>query len=286
MPILTTLLMAACVGVGQGADGEEAPVATGPDISFEIRDIIMPSLEWRGKMMARLEPIARREGVAVWAIDDQGMVDLLNNFVRDDELSNIVAAPRIQAKLGEAVLVSNETAHHYVAHLERISDGPPGEGTQVAFKPEIGEIHDGVRVNLLESHFKDSALFAHVVVEENRLLDFHTVQYSESLKAAPGVDPDVAKASFFGRLRPGRAADGTKLGATLQVPEVASRRVEGEWMLPSNGALLIGLGPGARGDKGSKHVQAERLIAITARVQPPAVTPEGEAAPVQTPEAP
>lgn len=285
MSLLANLLMAACVGVGPGADASE-PAETAPKISFEIRDIIMPSLEWRGKMVARLEPIARYEGVAVWAIDDRGMSDLLNNFIRDDELSNIVSAPRILARLGEPARMSNETTHHYVAHLERVSDGPPGEGTQLAFKPEIGKVHDGVRVNLLESHLKGSALFARVVVEENRLLEFHTVQYSESLKPAPGVDPDVAKASFLGRLRPDRAAEGTKLGATIQVPEVASRRIEGEWMIPSDGALLIGLGPGARRDKGLKRVHAERLIAISARVEPAAATPEGEGSPVQAIEAP
>jgi len=286
MPLLTTLLMAACVGVGQGPDAE-APAEAVPSILLEIRDIIMASPDWRGRMVARLEPIARDGGGAVWALDDRAVADLFNNFNRHGDVSSLVTAPHIRVGLGEPARMSNESAHKYVAHLTRTPNEPPNEGTQLAFEPEFGEIRQGVRVDLLPTRFEGSTLFARVVVEENRLRGFHTVQYSESPEAAPGADPNVAKASFLGRLRPDPAADKTTLGAVFQVPEVDSRRVDSDCMFPADGALLISLGPNHRRAEKSKPVYAERLILITVpHVAPSATTPEGADVPVQAPEAP
>ena len=50
--------------------------------------------------------------------------------------------------------MTNETSHKYVAHLKRVSDGPPNEGTHIAFVPEIDEVHDGIRVNVTSSRLQ------------------------------------------------------------------------------------------------------------------------------------
>ncbi len=172
--------------------------------------------------------------------------------------------------------MTNETSHKYVANVKRVSDGPPNEGTHIAFVPEIDEVHDGVRVNVLSSRLDGPALLAKVTVEQNHLLSFITTRYTESVKSASRetTDEGVVKASFIDRLRPER--DGpTAINATINVPEMVSSRIEGEWLIPSEGALLVSMGASSRRDKGLRGGYQERLIAITARPTiDPATAPE------------
>ena len=48
---------------------------SGPAVSFEIREITVASPEWRGKLLPSLQPVARQEGAAVWALDASGIKD-------------------------------------------------------------------------------------------------------------------------------------------------------------------------------------------------------------------
>jgi hypothetical protein len=288
MAVMTTMFVIAWLGAGLGdepsklasaaaAESFTAPAPAPPQITFEIREITVASPDWRGKMLPRLEPVARQEGATVWALDRQGLIDLLG-----DTRCNIVQAPKMVANVGEPVRMTNETSHKYVAHLKRVSDGPPNEGTHIAFVPEVAEVHDGVRVNVLSSHLKGPVLFAKVAVEQNQLLSFVTTKYTESVKSQSltkeKADDDVVKTSLIDRIRPEHSG-GASISGSIQIPEVVSRRIEGEWMIPSEGALLVSMGPSARRDKGLRSSSyQERLIAITAR-------PVADA-PVATPPAP
>ena len=40
-------------------------------------EITVASPEWRGKLLPSLQPVARQEGSAVWALDAAGIKDLL-----------------------------------------------------------------------------------------------------------------------------------------------------------------------------------------------------------------
>jgi hypothetical protein len=116
----------------------------------------------------------------------------------------------------------------------------------------------------------------------------HTVKYTENVQPKPGTDPEVAKASFLERLNPNHGLHASAMAATIQVPEVDSRRVEGEWLIPSDGALLVSLGPRALRERGFQQFQQkgyeEHLIAITARqIAEPAQAPATRPARVVTP---
>jgi hypothetical protein len=249
------------------------PPAPGPKIAFEVRDITVASPDWRGKMLNRLEPIARQEGAAVWAVEQQGLAELLK-YCPADPRCNVVQSPRMVADVGAPARVSNETTHKYVAHVKRVSDGPPNEGTRIAFTPEIAEVHDGIRVNVASSRLKGGLLFARLTIEENHLLSFVTTHYSESTRPNPDgkKDDGVVKTSLLDRLRP--ESDGSmRINAVINVPEMVSNRVEGEWLVPSEGALLVSLGANSRRDKGLRTVYHERLVAVTARPAEPTKAP-------------
>lgn len=299
MPLLSALIVASGVGLAQGPPSELASAAATPladnvvaapavpEIVFEIRELAMGSPDWRGAMQPMLSPIAREEAVAAWAVDGEGLRRLLE-ICQADRDSSIILAPKLAARLGEPVRMTNEEAVQYVAHLKRISDAPPGEGTNVAFQPELADVHEGVRVVLTETRMKGSVLQAHVVVQANTVLNMLTTEYEESVGPAE-ADPGVVKASFLQKLNPD-SPQRASIRGTIQVPEVASRRIEGEWLIPSEGAIVVSMGPESNakierkpygekvgglglpfGGKGARRGYAERVICITAQVKPESV---------------
>lgn len=294
MPLLTAMLMAAGVGIGQAPapsklaeaavaelSSKPAAAAEPPHIAFEIHDLTAASPDWRGKLLAKLQPIARQDSVAVWALDADGVRELVATCQSDPQ-ARVLQAPRMVARLGDPVRMSNEDETHYVAHLNRVSDGAPNEGTHIAFQPVVDEIHDGVRVELSQTRMKGPVLFAHMIVQHNKLLGFLTTSYKESV-TNPNADPEVVKTSLLGKLRP-EAADKTVIAGTIQVPEVSTRRIEGDWMIPSQGGLVISLGPQSLGVRGvgRKHYE-ERLIVVTAHPEAAGAIEPSPTTPAQKP---
>jgi len=289
MQVILSLLMAALGGVDETADSYAAPKMVvsragvpatkgGPMVVFEIRDIRVSSPEWRGKLILRMQPVTRQEGTAVWSLDPAGFKELLELWQADPR-SNVLQAPKMTARVGDPARMTSEETHQYVASVKRVADGPPNRSTRLAFEPQLDKVHNGVRVNILSSQLKGQNLFARVVIDENRLVAIHTVKYTEAVQPKPGADPEVAKASFLERLNPNRGPRAAAMNATIQVPEVDSRRVEGEWLIPGDGALLVSLGPRALHERGfQQNGYEEHLIAITAR---PVAEPAG--APVPQP---
>jgi hypothetical protein len=275
MGAILALVMAALAG-GDGAVGASvgerpnvkelatAAARGGPAISFEIREITVASPEWRGTFQRSLQPVARQEGSAVWALDAAGIQELLAQC-RADPRCRVTQAPPMIARIGEPVRMSSETVHSYVAHLKHISDATPSQGTQIAFQPEVDKVHSGLRVSVLSSELKGQALYAKILVEENRLQAMHTAKYTWGVQSKPQADPAVARASLLNLLNPAQGAESSIFNATIQVPEVDSRRVEGKWLVPGEGALLVSLGARTRHDGVLKRQYEEKLIAITAR---------------------
>ncbi|OJW26057.1 MAG: hypothetical protein BGO49_08890 [Planctomycetales bacterium 71-10] len=297
MPLLSALIVAAGVGVGQEAASDLASAAAAPlaahtvaepavpQVTFEIRELSMGSPDWRGALQPDLRPVARDEGVAAWAVDREGMRRLME-ACQSDRDSSLVMAPKMSARLGEPVRMTNEEKVDYVAHLKVLAQGPPENRTSVAFQPEVAEIHEGVRVVLTETQKKGPMLQAHVVVQSTTILDMLTTYCSQSAGPAE-PDPGVERASFFPKLKDDSPKRATVRG-TIQVPEVATRRIEGDWLIPSDGAIVVSMGPlsdlkvdrkpkpgekaGGLGlslpGRPEKRRYFERVVCITARLDP------------------
>jgi len=245
-----------------------------PLVAFEIREIKVASPDWRGKLLPRLHEIDRQEGTAVWAVDPSAFKELLET-IQADPRSNIVSAPRMTVPVGQSAKITNEEAVNYVASLKRHADGAPGQASKISFEPQVGVIHSGMRVNVLSSHLKGQALFARVVIQENRLLKLHTASYSESVLKKVEVESHEGKGLLHDRLHRNIGLDRQPFNATIQIPEVETRRAEGEWLIPGEGALVVSMGPRSR-VSGLKSEFEEHLIAITAR--PIAPQPGGDPA--------
>ena len=272
MQVILSFVMTALAAI----DGVPAQVAapqavTRPGAGIEqwphgrLRDSRYPGGEpWvAGKADGADAPVSRQEACAVWSLDAAALRELLE-ICQADTRSQVLLAPKMTTRLGDPARMTSEETVQYVASLKRVADGPPNKSTRLAFEPEVDKVHSGVRVNIPTSQLKGQKLFAKIVIEENRLLAMHTVKYTETVQPQPGTDPEVTQTSFLERLNPNRAPHAAAINATIQVPEVDSRRVEGEWMIPSDGALLVSLGPRAVHERGFLKGHEEHLIAITA----------------------
>ncbi len=283
MHLMLTLLLACLIGDDRPARPVITPLPTVPRtapsaspgamVAFEVRDIRVSSPEWRGKFMLRMQPVARHEGAAVWSLDAVSFRALLEHCQADARM-HIVQAPKMTARVGDPARMTSEEALHYIATLKRVADGPPGQSTKLAFEPQVDTIHSGVRINVESSEIQGGGLLAKVVIEENRLVAMYTARYTETVQPKPGTDSDVSKASFLERLSPNHGPHPAALNATFQVPEVDSRRVEGRWLIPADGALVVSMGPRSVHDRGFVKSYEEHLIAITARLETsPVVSP-------------
>ncbi|QEH33335.1 hypothetical protein OJF2_18360 [Aquisphaera giovannonii] len=272
MNAIAISMLAALTGLGDGPaaapqprpSAAVAPGAAPKAISFEIREIAVASPEWRGKLMPNLNPVGRQEAATAWMVDAAGFKQWLEDCQADTRC-NVLQAPRMIVRVGEPARMTNEEAHKYVASLKRVADAAPGKASQIAFQPQVEEVHNGVRVNILSSQVRDGRVFAQVSVEENRLLGIYTTNYKETVAPRPGEDPGVVRASFVDRIMPNHGPQPAAIAATIQVPEVDSRRIDGRWMIPAEGALLVSMGPRPSHEKSLRKGYSERLVAITAR---------------------
>lgn len=210
-----------------GADGPTPAspydsTPTGPSIMYEVRFVTVRGLGWRTAMRGKLKDVAQHEGSTVWTVDDEGMKAFLERL-QADGATNVVQAPRVTAIEGASATIRREDDRHYVANLKRIADGPPLQATRVAFQPEVKSVKDGVTAHLV-GRAMDQGVLAQVCLDANELQALHTVVVEDGVKGCPP------------------ATCPSRLNAQYQVPEVVHARVEGEWLIPKDGALLISLG--------------------------------------------
>lgn len=267
MPATLLVLLSALIGDGAAAAPPGHP-ASGvqpgmPLVAFEIREIRLASPDWRGKLMPKLQEVDRQEGVAVWAVNEEALKELIQDC-QADARGNVVTAPAMRVPVGQPAKMTNEETVKYVSSLKRVADGAPGQASKLAFEPQVGEIHSGVRVNVVSSHLKGDALFAKVVIDENRLLKMHTTKYTEAVMTRTEIEYLPGKGVIHDRLFRNVGIGRQSISAQIQVPEVETRRVEGEWLIPGKGALVVSMGPRTR-NSGLKTEFEEHLIAITAK---------------------
>ena len=86
------------------------------------------------------------------------------------------------------------------------------------------------------------------------------------LRHSPG---DVDHCPTFKQLAVERARLNHRV---LELPEIASQEVLGEWLIPNGECLLVSFGPHTEADKDGKAVVRERLAFIEADAKPVAVT--------------
>ncbi len=240
----------------------------GPMVTYEIRSISMGSPEWRGKFDGRLKPIAHQAGSSVWMVDDDTLREMLTELQRDPR-SSIIQAPKVVTPVDQTAKVTNEEAVNYVAHVKKVVDKTEPSSQKTAFQPELDKIQNGIRLMLSGGRLvPQKGVRVRVSLEDTHLVGFHTTTVSSEPDSNTG-GPHAQSESRLGKLLHGVARDSGAhdVSATIQIPEVAWSMIEGEWLVPENGALILSAGPRSLLGKRGKEGYSERIVAISVRVR-------------------
>jgi hypothetical protein len=234
MRIALGLLAAALAG----EDGPPAPTAAAPVVSFRVQVLEMDGLDWRESIYFRLTPVDRQGTAAVWTTS-RGIARSLRK-----QAGRVVSAPQVAAPPGTTAVIDTMSRRRYVAHLTRRADGPVNRATAVAFQPEAREIREGIRASL-SGRAEGRGVRVRLGLDDTRVVSVHEVTLTEFVRDEEGVE------SY---LRP-----------SLEVPEVATARAGGEWLVPDDGVLVVSLGAQTVVDDESASASAcvrERLVIV------------------------
>jgi hypothetical protein len=218
--------------------GANDPVPADPPVSYQIRFVEMKGLEWRGQLHSRMTPVARQGNATVWSAP----AEVIANVTKAADKVN--ATPRVTSNAETPAIIRVGNGRAIVADLKRVADGPVDHAMAVAFQPEIGEVNDQLQISV-SSRRIDQGMLARLCVEDAHVARVHTFDIKETVKDAKG----------------GRPAE---IHGQVQVPELISGRVEGEWLIPKDGALIVSLGAFTSADEDGKAVVRERVALIEA----------------------
>jgi hypothetical protein len=224
-----------------GASGSAS--ASAPPIQYHVRIMEMDGLRWRESVYSKLQPVTRKGTVAVWT----GSCDLVETL--QECPGRVVLSPQMVAKSDSVAHCSERTVRKVASQMTRHADGPVGHAIAVAYTPAFEEVSDGCQFSFIGRKL-DQGVLVRVVVDDTRLAAVHHVKLSEAVSP---VDK--------------RHAEG-KIAFDLDVPEVINTSVDGEWLIPNDGILLVSLGAHTIADDKGKAVVRERLMVIEAQAAP------------------
>lgn len=203
-------------------------------VASEVRFLEMTGLDWRAQIQPQMERITAQGSATVWTTSRENAQKIAQ------AASRVLTAPRVTALSNVQAFISTASHQTYVAHLKAV---PVVEGNPVTgFQPMIDSVRDGLKVQIA-GRTLDQGTLLKVALDDSHLIAMHTVAGKK-----PAADCCAEEA------KPGVGV--------CQVPEVARCQVNGEWLVPPQGALVISLG--ARTVKGAqdKAVIQERVVVI------------------------
>ncbi len=183
-----------------------------PQIAFEIISITMSGLEWRDTLIEDLHFLDQVDNGIVWTLANG---DAINRVLALDP--GKLHLPKPTGFEGQTVKVDNGKEANYVAKMDVVrQDG------RVGFKPTLKTLSHGKRVELLGTVQADGILVKGSL-EDRQLLGFAI----GSTRLVDGLTPQGKP---------------QKYAAQIQSPDVRIDRVQGEWLIPTDGALLVSTG--------------------------------------------
>jgi hypothetical protein len=219
---------------------EGAPKPDTPLIRYDLRIVEMKGLGWRESLYSRLQPVTRQGGAMVWTADRETVEALVARS------SPVVRAPRVSSPEKAAARITQSSTRKLATRLTRHADGPVDRAVPVAYSPDYEEVGEGFQMTISGREI-DQGVLAWVLLEETRVAAVHQVMLTEF------VTPKDAKAGE------------QQLNPKIDVPEVVKAGIEGEWLIPRDGAILVSLGAHTTADAEGKAVIHERLMLLEAQ---------------------
>ncbi|QDV38540.1 hypothetical protein [Tautonia plasticadhaerens] len=247
-------------------------VGGGPRYAFEVKDIQVEGLDWRGTLRGKARRLGWEAGVTTWAVDEL-TVEALMAHVQGSNRSLLMQAPPAMAGAGESARTLTGSTVQLVVDMERspVGAGGPGQPQQdVSYSPVLEQMHNGVDLAVSASPSAGGGLMLGLNLDESSIQQVHTGTFEDAIDGNASGDDRPILGLF--RRRGGEPDDPSvskagamSLQASFKVPEVIRSHVEGSWELKRGESLLVSLGARSGAEKWGRPSVVERLVLITAK---------------------
>lgn len=210
-------------------------------IGYQVNVYEMQGLEWRGELQDVLQPLGFESGATVWTAPASAISRITGKS------STTLFSPK--PTTGREVPAEVQTSLHrnYVAHLERVADGPRGKATALSYNPRIEGIEEWLNV-VVDCYKTDEGVLTQVAIDEQRLAGMNKYIVEETLAPAAA--------------QPGAPVEQRAVAVPVQVPELVRGGVEGEWMVAPGHVLIVGLGVHSSLQESGERTLLERVAVI------------------------
>ena len=233
------------------ADGPSCPLEGAT--TFQVRVLTLEGLDWRTSSYSRLQPVARQGTSTIWTADKALVVSLSERARSSTIFGKIVSTNDASLTRCEAV--------NYVAAVERCAAGPINQSSAIAVLPKPERLDERFAVKLSGRKLDQEDLDPSRFLEETHVDVIHGVPQTESL--LPSSSKTCRTPAEIGRdvlnvvlAQQPRKDALQSITCSVQVPEISQAKVEGEWLIPNNGVLLVSLGVKTVADDQGKAVVA------------------------------
>jgi hypothetical protein len=238
----------------------DAAAASEIPVGYEVRVVEMKGLEWRGEVYSDLKPVARQRGASVWLAPRAAVSKLLGQAARE------VYTPKPATGRDVPADIRTTLCYPYVAYLERRADGAFGNATAVGYLPHIEQVEESLTVGV-SCRKSETGVRTEVSIEETRLAMLTSYEIGELVQPS----------------EPSPSAEATEIKAPIQVPEIIHGEVKGEWYIPEDHVLVVGLGIHTTQDRRGKSSILERVAIIDPKAAPASAAPTRDPAAGQKP---
>jgi hypothetical protein len=233
--------------------GAEAPRnAEASQITYDTWMVEMVGLDWRETMGHDLQLVTRQGGATVWTAPMEVVKPLLEKLEATSKDRLLLRAPRVTACSQNVAVISRNEIRKLATKLNRHADGPVDHASAVAYTPDYEEVSSGLRITYAGRKL-DQGVLTCVTAEDRRIAAIHKVTMGEMVSGEGRPDAHAAR-----------------LNATIEVPEMVQGAVSGEWLIPTNGALIVSLGTNTKAGQDGKAEVHERLLIVQAWSAAPA----------------
>ena len=272
----------ALAGVAIAPSAENAK----PQITYHVRMVETHGVGWREGVFTRLKPVTRQGSATVWTVPRDTTTQLLEEFSRCPD-AKVLEAPKVTAFSGDPATIHVRRNRSLVTQVAWTGQEPTAvaapEHVRVGWHTTIvgRKLDQGILVQVV---FEDTVIRAvhHVRLDRSTEQTCSTAAINPGkVPAAPGnaaglmaiANAILGPESGAGALcaesqacqsgeRAGKVDDVPKV--VLDVPEIDTQEVLGEWLVPRGEVLLVSFGAHTVADKNGMAVVKERLAMIEA----------------------
>jgi hypothetical protein len=257
-------------------------------IIYTVRYIQAEGLGWREAVFTRLKPVSRQGAATVWTVPQDATTRLLEQ-VTMSPAGTILQAPRLTAFSGATASIHSRSSRKLVTQAAWNGD----DHVPQTVAPE--NVRVGWHTTMVGRKL-DQGILVQIVLEDTEVRAVHHLNIagsSEPKGSAASKSPVATKrtvtaAGIHAETYQWKAKktgvneekcdesetccqmdkDTDVHKVAVDVPEIGSQEVAGEWLIPSGEFLLVSFGAYTAADKDGKAVVQERLAIIGAEEAP------------------